>query len=119
MTTIKFENLTKHHINVIRSDGGVDSIPPSGREARVYSEQDRMSTVNGYDVVQTRWGTVVGIPDPSEGTIYITSSLVAMALPDRQDIVTPNTHPRAVVRDNEGNVQAVKSFQCFWKGETA
>lgn len=117
MTTIRFENLTKHHINVIRSDGGVDSIPPSGREARVYSEQDRMSTVNGYDVVQTRWGTVVGVPDPKEGTVYITSSLVAMALPERNDIVTPNTHPRAVVRDNEGNVQAVKSFQCFWKCE--
>ena len=117
MTTIKFENLTKHHINVIRSDGGVDSIPPSGREARVYSEQDRMSTVNGYDVVQTRWGTVVGVPDPIEGTVYITSSLVAMALPERQDIVTPNTHPRAVVRDSEGNVQAVKSFQCFWRCE--
>ena len=117
MDEIKFENLTKHHINVIRGDGGVDSIPPSGTEARVYSTQDTLSNVNGYDIVQTRWGTVVGVPDPREGTVYITSSLVAMALPNRSDIVTPNTHPRAVVRDREGNVQAVKSFQCFWRCE--
>jgi len=117
MDEIKFENLTKHHINIVRPDGGIYSIPPSGMEARVYSTQDRLSTMNGYDVVQTQWGTVVGVPDPKEGTVYITSSLVAMALPERNDIVTPNTHPRAVVRDSEGNVQAVKSFQCFWRCE--
>jgi len=116
MDEIKFENLTKHHINVLRSDGGVESIPPSGTEARVFSTQDQKGNINGFDVLQTRWGTVVGLDAPKPGVIYITSSLVAMAVPDRTDVITPNTHPRAVVgRDEKGNPELVRSFQCFWR----
>ena len=115
MVEIKFVNLTRHFINIKKSDGSIQSIPPDGRQARVYSDQAKITNLNGFDVVQTRWGTVAGVPEPSEGVIYITSSLVAMALPERTDIVTPNTHPRAKISDGDGNTEAVKSFQCFWR----
>lgn len=115
MTTIHFVNLTKHHVNVVRNDGKIETIEPSGMVARVKADQTHQMNVNGFDVLQTEWGTVSGIPSPKDDTFLITSSLVAMALPDRKDIITPNTHPRSAVRDADGNIVAVTSFQAFWR----
>lgn len=115
MTTITFLNLTKHHINVVRKDGKIETIEPSGTIARVRSDQAKLEEINGFEILQTEWGTVTGVPDSKDGVYLITSSLVAMALPDRRDIITPNTHPTSAVRDGDGNTLAVKSFQAFWR----
>jgi hypothetical protein len=55
------------------------------------------------------------LPDPKPNTMYIVSSLVCMAYSDRRDLVSPNTHPDATVRDGVGNLMGVTSLQSFYR----
>ena len=117
MTTnrsIKWVNLTRHYINVVREDNSVESIPSSGTVARVESWQTIVGNVNGVDLVKTEFGTVINAPPSEPDTMYITSSLVARALSDRTDIVAPNTHPESVITDHNGRKVAVRGFQVFY-----
>jgi len=52
---------------------------------------------------------ICGFQEPEE--YYIVSSLVAMAMHGRRDIVAPDTSPNGVVRDEYGNIIGVKRFQ--------
>ena len=85
-------------------------------------------------VVRTEFGDVVGVPSPCSNCkrfdecsltkydkeicnlqkpeeLYIVSSLVAMALSGRKDIIAPDTSPDGVVRDETGKVIGVRGFQ--------
>lgn len=114
MTNVTWINLTRHHINVVKDDHSVESIPPSGMVARVESWQTEVDTINGIDLVKTEFGTVINVPQPKPATVYITSSLVAKALSNRTDIVAPNTHPESVITDHMGRKVAVRGFQVFY-----
>jgi len=56
-------------------------------------------------------GDVEGLPEPQSNTVYIVSTLVAQAVPHRDDIIAPDTSPQGVVRDSEGKIIGVKRFQ--------
>jgi translation initiation factor 2 gamma subunit (eIF-2gamma) len=66
---------------------GLISIPPSGDVARC--------------TATSLVGEVVGLPDPIEGTIFIVSALVRLAVPHRTDVASPG--PGDLVRDAGGN----------------
>jgi len=130
-------NLTPHDVNIV-VNGKIITIPPSGQVARVSTNQKVVDSVK-YDgieipIVQTTFGEVHGIPDVCGNChkdpktcpvvfkdaicdeqepkhIFIVSSLVAMALSGRKDIVAPDTSPNGVVRDSYGNIKGVKRFQ--------
>lgn len=108
-------NLTPHAI-VVRLESGEDvTIPPSGTVARVSSESVNVGEIDGIPVMRTEYGNIEGLPEPVDDTVYIVSTLVLLALKDkgivRNDIVSPNTSPASVVRDADGRVVGVKSFQ--------
>jgi hypothetical protein len=88
-------NMTPH---VVRLNDGRE-FAPSGAVARVsamYSEFDERG------VCRASFGTVNGLPNPVEGTLYIVSGQVSAATPDRQDVVAPATgHPGCVRRDGQ------------------
>jgi len=108
----KLVNLTPHEIRVVGEDGEERLvIPPSGKVARVRTEQTTVGQVNNIPVVRTMYGDVEGLPEPSENTLYIVSTLVAQAVPYRDDVVAPDTSPNGVVRDEEGRIIGVKRFQ--------
>jgi len=46
-------------------------------------------------------------------TLYIVSTLVAQACKGRKDVVAPDTSPESVVRDESGQIVAVRRFQVF------
>jgi hypothetical protein len=128
---MKLVNLTPHTIKVVVSDGYMDvlEIPPSGKVARVSAKQYFYDYVEVYKpdpfgegpeefreviplripVSKTVYGEVEGVPEPKEGMVYIVSSLVKQQLPDRDDVVAPDTGPSAI-REN-GQVVAVTRFQ--------
>ena len=109
---IQFVNLTKHNINILLENGNTLTIPPSGTEARVSSQMEKVNELNGIPVVKTTWGDVVGLPDPQPDTVYIVSMQVLQALKGaRSDLVGPDTSPSGVVRDENGNIVGVKGFQ--------
>lgn len=122
----KAVNLTPHVINFITSynielgkdefgtpeyitEERIHSIEPSGTVARCRVERQNVDSfiledVDGWDitipVTKTKFGEVEGLPEPEEGVIYITSQLVAQAVPEREDVFFPDD----LVRDENGNI---------------
>ena len=95
-------NLTPHAIVV-----GAITIPPSGGVARVDVVLSNVGYVDGIPLVSGRYGAVSGLPDPVPGTTYIVSSMVRLASPCRDDIVSP----AEMVRDAAGRIIGCASFE--------
>ena len=90
----RFENLTPHDVNLILPDGEVLTIPASGKVA--------------IPVVKTVFDTnVTDLPDPQDGVIYLTSTLVAQAVPDRDDVLVPAD----LRRDDAGRIIGCGALQ--------
>jgi hypothetical protein len=105
-------NLTPHAVTVQHEDGTVTEIPPSGTVARVEAAQVPIGDVDGITVVRSTFGPPTDLPDPAEGVVYLVSSLVAQAVPDREDVVAPDTGATCV-RNENGRIVAVRRFQRF------
>lgn len=112
----KIVNLTKHRVNVVlEEENKTFGFEPSGTEARVASKQEVCADVCGIPVVHTTYSEVEGLPTQEDGTVYIVSTLVLQALKangiNRPDCVAPNTSPAGAIRNELGQVVAVKGFQ--------
>jgi flavin-dependent dehydrogenase len=64
------------------------------------------------------YGDIENLPDEKEGTIYVFSTLVTLALKEkgvkRGDLLSPDTNADSVVRDRDGTVLGVKYLQTLW-----
>lgn len=109
-------NCTRHDIIVVDKNGDKIVYKPSGYVARVMYEQEIVTEVNDIDVVRNIKGVQKGIPDPEPGKLYIVSAMFACSV-NRSDILVPNTSPQGVIRDEFGNVVAIKSFITYPKSE--
>jgi len=103
-------NLTPHPITIQPTGAAPITIPVSGRIARLDSSQETDASVVGVPVVTTRFGRVIGLPEPEPGKLYIVSSLVAQHV-RRPDVVAPDTGPTAI-REG-GQIVAVTRLQRF------
>lgn len=105
----EFVNLTPHEI-VVRVGDKEIRIKPSGNIARCEVKQREWAYANGIPVVKTEYGEITGLPQKTGNHIYITSSLVASRVPEREDVVSPDTGPTAI-RNEAGQIIAVTRFQ--------
>lgn len=102
----QFINLTPHTLNIVKADGSIVDIPPSGdiARARVSSSSTFViATLKGINVKQTFggvFGDVTGLPDTQDGIIYIVSRKVKDKVPNRPDVLVPG----APVRDADGKI---------------
>lgn len=110
--TTTLVNCTPHALT-LRTETGTDTVlPPSGTVARVTSTPGALETVPGVPVpvagAQT-FGAVVGLPEPTPGTLFVVSALVLAALKgSRPDVVGPGTGPNdGAVRNDKGQIVAV------------
>lgn len=105
-------NLTPHALNFMPHgpSGPVVTIPPSGQVARCTVDRVQVDTitVDGITVPvnQTRFGEVFSLPDPQPDTIHVVSTLVAQAVPDRQDVFIVDN----VVRDDQGRIIGARAL---------
>lgn len=105
-------NLTPHIINVWMGSE-VRIIPTSGSVARIRIQSKNCGTVMGVPVVLSTDGSVVGLPAPKRGVVYLVSSVVAKSV-RRPDVLSPDTTDDGVIRDGAtGMITAVKRLQCF------
>lgn len=122
----KIINLTPHDVTIILSsrlrgdDDFTIQIPASGNVARCKVERQSICKIRSLQhcshlenaaiveipITQTKFGEVEGLPDPQENTIYIVSSLVAQAVPYRNDVFIPDD----CVRDSEGKIIGCRSL---------
>lgn len=93
----KIINLTPHDINIYTSDGVVNTITSSGiARAKSYTEQIGM--LENIPIYRTVYGGTIGLPDPTDGVIYIVSALTAQGCKERDDVYVPAD----TVRDSDG-----------------
>lgn len=105
---LNFINLTPHAITVEDVAGVRHTFSPNGVVARVSVQVEDLEPVGGFRLRRQTFGAVEGLPAPVTGVIYIVSALVRGQVPDRDDVVAPDTGHDAV-REN-GQIQAVRGF---------
>ena len=113
-------NLTPHAIT-LRSESGDTTIAASGSVARVSTAPGVVICEAGGVPVYSAdsIGNITGLPQPSLGTLYIVSQMVAARVPDRADVVYPGTGPNhAAIRDSEGRIVAVTRLISAAQGVT-
>lgn len=96
-------NLTPHAITLALPNGESVTFPPSGRLARVTSQEVVVGALQGVPVIKRQFGAVEGLPE--DGTPCLVSALVLSACPGREGVFAPDTGPTAI-REN-GQVIAV------------
>ena len=104
-------NLTPHDIHIVGSDGKVIKTFPSEGVIRLSQKSEvvgYLALENGERIplTKTSFGEAEGLPEQKKGTIYIVSSLVCQAYPDRQDFFIPDQ----TVRDEKGRIVGCRSL---------
>jgi len=105
MGVMTITNLTPHALNLITATGTV-TVAPSGAVARCATTSAPAGEAEGVPLVRTSYGEVVGLPDPSPGTLFVVSALVRAAVPHRADVASPGD----LVRDASGNVVGCRNL---------
>jgi hypothetical protein len=110
MKVFKLVNLTPHDINVVNENGEVLlTVHPSGTVARCSEQVKKLGDTAIDDgkgsfvtmpLIHKTLGKVTDLPEPQEGTLYITSLAVAKAVPERYDVVVPGE----AYRDKSGRI---------------
>jgi len=126
MERVRIINLTPHELNIYDSEGKIIlSIPPKEDTPipRVSIKSEVVGTIEVVEGVRIPvrrvvYGDVENIPPEREGTIYIVSTLVTLALREkgveRRDLLSPDTNMDSVIRDSSGRVLGVKYLQTVW-----
>lgn len=94
---MKIVNLTPHPIRIVNSE--VREIPSSG-VVRISEVTIQVGDVDGIPLVRKTYGQAEGLPEPQPDTLYIVSTMVRAAHPERTDLASPGD----LVRDEQGNV---------------
>lgn len=102
MTT--FKNYTPHAITL--NDGRTFASEGLARVSATFSSFDE----NG--VCNQQFGDITGLPEPTDGVLYIVSALVLIAvkLQGRTDCVAPATGHPDCVRNDKGFIVSVPGF---------
>lgn len=106
---MKIINLTPHELNLIIGDKEI-RILPSGIIARceVTRQQIDSIIVDSVEIPINKavFGKVENLPEPQDNTIYVVSSLVAQAVPHRNDVFVPDD----TVRDDQGRIIGARAL---------
>lgn len=101
---MKIINCTPHDVCLIRKNGTKEVFKASGIVPRV-----NMEIINTDDemFVKKIIGSVEGLPEPKNDTLYIVSAMVFDSS-DRSDLIAPNTNN--AIRDDLGHIVGVPNF---------
>jgi hypothetical protein len=100
------QNYTPHDICIFNKEGSYIKYTFTSKGiARVEEINTESGFVGDIDIVAKDYGGVTGLPPQSSDKIlFIVSDLVRQALPDRTDLVSPDTGKDSVVRFSETGV---------------
>lgn len=84
---MKIVNLTPHIVSIVKNEGEVINLMPSGQVARVVSKKLRDSEIDGIKIVTVKDVSVVGLPEIEEGVLLLVSRRVFDKFPLRRDLV--------------------------------
>src|SRR5690606_9819063 len=111
MIRVKLVNLTPHDVVIYNAKGEViKTYPKSGKVARIQDEVTIKGDIDGVPVGSITYGEAIDLPEPQDGVYYIVSLVVRQALPHRKDLISPDTSPAGVVRDEQGRILGTTRF---------
>jgi hypothetical protein len=103
----KIINFTGHLVNIIDENGLVKTTyPPSGRIARIDNRNLELFKLNGTPVLSMMLKDITDLPRRKKDTFFIVSRIIALACPNRKDLIVPND----IVRDGRGEIYGCRSF---------
>lgn len=103
-------NLTDHDVVLVGPEGSQCTIAreAGGYPARVGLNRDELGVLptdhGGIRVVRSTPGETMDLPPERPGTWLVVSRIVAVANPDRDDLLVPGGH----IRDHRGQVCAAR-----------
>lgn len=108
---MKIVNLTPHDVVIFDDKGEViKTYPKSGKVARIQDSVTIKGDIDGVPVGSITYGDAIDLPKPQDGVYYIVSLVVRQALPHRKDLISPDTSPAGVVRDDQGRILGTTRF---------
>jgi hypothetical protein len=123
---VKIINYTPHDVTIKDNNGLVHTFLKTGKVARVQSPQKERFTLGCYTAVgettfsvfQNYFGSVYvehsdgsensDLPPFEAGVYYVVSTLVKQALPDRYDLICPNSSD--AVKNDKGHIIYTNGF---------
>ena len=111
-SSIEVINLTPHEVKVYNKEGKkvIFSFPPEGIPPRVKENTVPDISIGEIKVVRKSFQSPEGLPEGKPYTYYIVPSLVAQSVPQRRDLLVPDTGPESVIRDEKGKILGVRRF---------
>ena len=107
---MKVVNLTPHGVTVFDDDGVVIKTYPSEGVARARQTNVIVGCLEGAPVVKTEFGEVDGLPEPTEGTVFIVSIITANAAKTHGRTTDDLLVTSGPVRDDKGRVIGCRAF---------
>lgn len=108
--TCAIYNCTPHDLNIVRKNGTILTVKPSGIVPRCASTEEQVGIIGdsntGIEITQQQLGEVTDLPDPEPGTRYIVSRMVANAATNRDDLLVPGS----LIRNDQGQVVGCKGL---------
>ena len=109
-------NLTAHTLRVYDGETVIAEWPTTEPIARREEQRQPLPALHtsqgDVPVVGTTYGSVVDLPEPVEGTVYVVSRVLAEAVRERTDVFFPAEE----VRDSDGRIVGCRSFGRFMAG---
>lgn len=103
-------NLTPHEVKVLDDDDNVIATFPSVGVARARQHDVPAGEIESIPVVKTEFGEVLGLPEPTEGTVFIVSRITVEAAQvqgrSTDDLLTTS----GAVRDDQGRIVGCRAF---------
>ncbi|MFD0776929.1 hypothetical protein ACFQZ2_23585 [Streptomonospora algeriensis] len=99
-------NLTPHEVTIFDSDDRVVvRCPAADKPVRVAVDRCEIGRIGGIPVFSEDYGRAM-LPAPTLGVWYIVSSTVALAHPERSDLLVPTD----LVRSSDGTIVGCKAL---------
>ncbi len=109
---VRLVNLCPHALTIQLQDRQI-VLPAEKESARVATQRVPADAVAGVPVSRVLNLETTGLPAPVQGTFYVVSMVVYQANPARADLLCPDTSPEGAVRDEKGQIVAVRGFATY------
>lgn len=103
-------NLTPHEVTVFDDNDVVIKTYPSAGLARASQANTPVDNIDGVLVVSTSYGEVTGLPEPTEGTVFIVSFITVNAARAHGRTTDDLLVTSSPVRNDRGQVIGCRAF---------
>ena len=111
---MEIKNLTPHDLNMSLPTGEIITIPPSGIVPRVnFARAPSQNTSLPLPVTRPLRGEIQNLPEPEAGVFLFVSAMIRGAT-QRYDLISPSSIPEDIIRNDKGQITAIKAFDGNW-----